>query len=332
MRVRAPSLPVYVCTLVFFSPESLISALFLYLVCVCVCVCVRACVCVHARYRFSLSHPCPSLWGLYYFSDPCQHVCAVSLLPVCPSPLTSVSVTPLSPSHSRSASLPQFLSESAFASALSPWLCARARLCVSPSFSGSCPCLAFRLFLMPSRFCVSASHCLCRWLVRVLMRLPLMLSCLPTSLPLTISVGPRCTCSVSLAECVSLTVSASLQLSCHRVSLSGSVSQRLPSLAALALNFSDPLPSVSLPVSPLQLLSSLRLKFSPYHYLPVSLRIYSVSPDYLCLCITQTLFPACALKGSQLLCLSLSSLGLSRNTFFLVCLSVCAVSLTILLR
>ena len=175
--------------------------------------------------------------------------------------------------------------------------CVRARLCVSSSFSGSCPCLAFRLFLMPSRFCVSASHCLCRLLVRALMRLPLMLSCLPTFLPqsisLTISVGPRCTCSVSLAECVSLTVSASLQLSCHRVSLSGSVSQRLPSLAALALNFSDPLPSVSLPVSLLQLLSSLRLKFSPYHYLPVSLRIYSVSPDYLCLCVTQTLSSVC---------------------------------------
>ena len=260
----------------------------------CVCVCVR--VRVRARVTGFLcltlvphSGVCP------YFSDPCQHVCAVSLLPVCPSPLTSVSVTPLSPSHSRSASPPQFLS--AFASALSPWLCARARLCVSSSFSGSCPCLAFRLFLMPSRFCVSASHCLCRLLVRALMRLPLMLSCLPTFLPqsisLTISVGPRCTCSVSLAECVSLTVSASLQLSCHRVSLSGSVSQRLPSLAALALNFSDPLPSVSLPVSLLQLLSSLRLKFSPYHYLPVSLRIYSVSPDYLCLCVTQTLSSVC---------------------------------------
>ena len=93
--------------------------------------------------------------------------------------------------------------------------------------------------------------------------------------------------------CVSdrLRISPALLSPC--LSLSGSVSQRLPSLAALALNFSDPLPSVSLPVSPLRLLSSLRLKFSPYHYLPVSLRIYSVSPDYLCLCVTQTLSSVC---------------------------------------
>lgn len=121
-RERAPSLPVYVCTLLFFSPESLISALSLYLVCVCARVCVRA-LPVFSGCLTLVPHSgvCP------YFPDPCQHVHAVSPLPVC-SPLTSVSVTPLSPSHSRSASPPQFPSESAFASALSPWLCARASL------------------------------------------------------------------------------------------------------------------------------------------------------------------------------------------------------------
>ena len=110
MRVRAPSLPVYVCTLVFFSPESLISALFLYLVCVCVCVCVCACACACARYRFSLSHPCPSLWGLSLFLRPlparvrCVSSASLSFsshLRFCYSPLA----LPLAVSFSASVSL-----------------------------------------------------------------------------------------------------------------------------------------------------------------------------------------------------------------------------------
>ena len=101
-HVRAPSLPVYMCTLVFFSPESLISALSLSRV----CVCVRAgALPVFSDCLTLVPHSgvCP------YFSDPRQHVRAVCPLPVCPS-LTSVSVAPLSPAYSRSASPPQFLS------------------------------------------------------------------------------------------------------------------------------------------------------------------------------------------------------------------------------
>ena len=117
------------------------------------------------------------------------------------------------------------------------------------------------------------------------------------------------------------------------MSLSGSVSQRLPSLAALALNFSDPLPSVSLPVYPLQLLSSPRLKFSPYHYLLVSLRIYCVSPDCLLPLRYSDSLQRVHLKEVSF-SVSHSLLWDFRETLFFFGMfeCVCSLSLTILLR
>ena len=79
-RVRAPSLPVYVCTFVFFSPESLISALSLYLVC--------ACACARARYWFSVTvSPLSFTLGSVPISQTLASTCTLSVL--CQSVLLS---------------------------------------------------------------------------------------------------------------------------------------------------------------------------------------------------------------------------------------------------
>lgn len=148
-RERAPSLPVYVCTLLFFSPESLISALSLYLVCVCARVCVRA-LPVFSGCLTLVPHS-----GSVPISQTLASTCTLSLL--CQSVLLS---PPLLLLPSRPPTRGQLLRLSFPLSLLSPahFLrgCVHARLCVSPSFSGSRPCL------LPSLSDALSFLCLCQ--------------------------------------------------------------------------------------------------------------------------------------------------------------------------